>query len=166
MAYETQKQSQGMAESINIKLHDLRKWFTDRPDELVILPDNPHFTSYVVSKDRTLVLFASRGMFDTLVNFVGDRAHIVVDTKMKILQKQRGIATVYIQVKDRLRSTSWHVCGRRVQGCIRPAVGALMNKHFRTFWAHWKNKSERIRAQRPWNSLETASKVSRSMSFQ
>ena len=50
-----------MVESIKIRLQDLRKWFTDRVDELVILPDNPDFTSHLVSKERTLVLFPSRG---------------------------------------------------------------------------------------------------------
>ena len=114
--YEPQKQSQHMVESIKIRLHDLRKWFTDRADELVILPDNPAFTSYLVSRDRTVVLFASKGMFNTLVKFVGERAYIVVDTKMKVLKNQRGVVTVYILVMDKLRQTTWHVDGRRVQG--------------------------------------------------
>ena len=55
-------------------------------------------------------------MLDIFAKFDGKRARIVVDTKMKILRKQRGVATVYIQVKDKLRNTTWHVGGRRLQG--------------------------------------------------
>ena len=111
-----QPTSQGMVESTAIRVQDLRRWFTDRPDELVIIPDNSQFTTYLVSNKRTLVQFASRGMFETLKKFTGDCAHIVVDTKMKMLKKQRGVATVYLQVKDGLRNTSFHFDKRRVQG--------------------------------------------------
>ena len=124
-------------ESINIRLQDLRKPFGDRVDELTILPENPDFTSYFVSKETTLVLFASRGMLDTLAKFDGKRAHIVVDTKMKILRKQRGVATVYIQVKDKLRNTTWHVGGRRLQGNAltshsMPVLQAVVNEESET----------------------------------
>ena len=41
--------SLGMIQSVAVRVQDLRKWFTDRPDELVVLPENSSFTS---SRDK------------------------------------------------------------------------------------------------------------------
>ena len=63
-----------------------------------------------------MVTFCSKGMFDTLRKFSGTRAHVIVDTKMKVLKRQRGVATVFLAVKDGLRPPSFHTGAGRKQG--------------------------------------------------
>ena len=93
-SHVAQPESRGMVECSILRLEDKQKWFGDSVDELVILPTNTDFTTLMVSCDRTLVTFLSKGMFETLRKFRGSRAHVTVDTKMKILKRQRGVCTI------------------------------------------------------------------------
>ena len=131
--YIMQPSSQGLAESIIFQISERRKWFGDIADELVILPDNPRFTACLVSKERTIVMFCCKGMFDTLKRFCGERAHITVDTKMNVLKRQRGVVNVYLNVKDGLRFTTFHTKQGRVRGNAltthdMPVLQAIINE--------------------------------------
>ena len=77
-------------------------------DELVVLPSGRDFCSNLVSESRTCVLFASTGMLNTLRRFRGTRVHISVDTKMPVLKRQLGVATVVLQTKGDRQLTSFH----------------------------------------------------------
>ena len=130
---DIQAGSQGMAASISMRIADLQKDFTEKVDELVVLPASDRFTTCLVSEPRTLVIFGCKGMFKTLQWYAGERAHITVDTKMRTLKRQRGVVTVYLNVKDRLRNTTFHTAHGRVQGkaltthCL-PVLQAILSE--------------------------------------
>ena len=73
----------------------------------------------IVSAKDVFVPFRSRGMRDVLVRYSSEEreVHLGVDTKMKVLERGHGVATLNILVKDTLRNTTLtHGNGSRVQG--------------------------------------------------
>ena len=133
LVHVAQTGSGGMVENTLMTIASRQKWFTEKADELIILPRNPLFETCLISEERTVVIFASKGMFETLRRFRGERGHITVDTKMKTLKRQRGVVTVYLNVKDGLRNTSFHVASGRVQGLALtthsfPVLQAIINE--------------------------------------
>ena len=49
--------SEGMAESIRMRIQDRIKWFGESTSELIILPEHAEYTSYSVTRERTLIIF-------------------------------------------------------------------------------------------------------------
>lgn len=95
-------------------------------------------------------------MVDTLKQYNANRMHIGVDVKMSCLQLQRGIATIVLYVKDKLRWTSFHHRGqgisKKVQGNAfttrgLPVLQAIVNQEselnmnalFRAFEYPWEH---------------------------
>ena len=106
--YAAQPGSQYMAEIIKRTLSEWQGEVPQAVDGLVIPMPHPSFECKLVSAERTCVIFFSTGMLETLKRFNCRRMHITVDVKMNTLQNQRGIATITLISKDKLRNTSFH----------------------------------------------------------
>ena len=81
----------------------VERWVRDageQPEELFVL------RSFKLSGDAAFVPFLSSGMVATMARLRDADVCLVVDTKMGVLDKGWGIATVSVLVKDALRMTT------------------------------------------------------------
>ena len=66
----------------------------------------------LLTESEVCILFACPGMLDTLNRYMGQDIAFVVDTKMKVLDRGMGVATLSLLVKDNLRPTHLPKAGK------------------------------------------------------
>ena len=108
-AAKRQKQAEGGREQpesqhvVAVVAESVERWVRDageQPEELFVL------RSFKLSGDAAFVPFLSSGMVATMARLRDADVCLVVDTKMGVLDKGWGIATVSVLVKDALRMTT------------------------------------------------------------
>lgn len=106
------EKDQHIVAAVGLEVAALPRALPKQIDALFLLADP------VITDAEVCVLFACPGMLNTFNRFAGDAIALAVDTKMKVLDRGMGVATVSLLVKDRIRPTHLTRAGKgcRTQG--------------------------------------------------
>ena len=88
-----------VVEAVQLQIDSLPRSPPDSVDQIFLLAQP------VVTDAEVCVIFSCPGMLDTLRHYSSASVALAVDTKMKVLDRGMGVATLSLLVKDELRAT-------------------------------------------------------------
>lgn len=116
---------QNIVAAVGLEVGALPRALPQQIDALFLVADP------VITDAEVCILFACPGMLNTLSRFTGEAIALAVDTKMKVLDRGMGVATVSLLVKDRLPNSPAS-SGKRIsdpRSCLDISRNAYFASH-------------------------------------